>query len=385
MNNKVGLKDMFEHKEALTLLARSMQPNLPHVMQEAVKLMAAICLVPPDGHEKTLEAITIAGEMKGTSGAGGGERFGPIVQGLLVGNEQLRTNCMTLINAITASPEDLDFRMHLRNEFLREGLLDVLDALEHNTSEELHTQLKIFQEHRDEDFDEFAQRFDNIRLELDDVDECFELIKNLVMDTNAEPFFLSILQHLVCIRDDSQIRPAYYKLIEECVSQIVLHKSGYDPDFRATKRFQIDVEPLIDHLVERSRSAEESNNQGMKAELEEALTSKQEMEASLVTAQARITQLEEALRQGGSSPTKLPVPSGLPALIKPPGAGGVPGGPPPPPAPPPPPGMTGPPPPPPPPPPAGGPPPPPPPPGGGPPPPPPPPGGGPPLPPPHLV
>ena len=40
MNNKVGLKDMFEHKEALTLLARSMQPNLPHVMQEAVKLMA---------------------------------------------------------------------------------------------------------------------------------------------------------------------------------------------------------------------------------------------------------------------------------------------------------------------------------------------------------
>ena len=121
----------------------------------------------------------------------------------------------------------------------------------------------------------------------------------------------------------------------------------------------------------------------MKAELEEALTSKQEMEASLVTAQARITQLEEALRQGGSSPTKLPVPSGLPAMIKPPG--GV-GGPPPPPAPPappappPPPGMTsggGPPPPPPPPPPGGGPapPPPPPPPGmGGPPPPPPPPG-----------
>ena len=66
--------------------------------------------------------------MKGAGGAGGGERFGPIVQGLLVGNEQLRTNCMTLINAIITSPDDLDFRMHLRNEFLREGLLDVLDV-----------------------------------------------------------------------------------------------------------------------------------------------------------------------------------------------------------------------------------------------------------------
>ena len=33
MNNKVGLKDMFEHKEALTLMARSLNPNLPLVMQ----------------------------------------------------------------------------------------------------------------------------------------------------------------------------------------------------------------------------------------------------------------------------------------------------------------------------------------------------------------
>ena len=46
-------------------------------------------------------------------------------------------------------------------------------------------------------------------------------------------------QHLLCIRDDVAIRPAYYKLIEECISQIVLHKSGCDPDFRATKRFQV--------------------------------------------------------------------------------------------------------------------------------------------------
>jgi len=40
-------------------------------------------------------------------------------------------------------------------------------------------------------------------------------------------------------------RMQYYKLIEECIAQIVLHKSGVDPDFRYTKRFEIDVEPLI--------------------------------------------------------------------------------------------------------------------------------------------
>ena len=115
---------------------------------------------------------------------------------------------------------------------MRDGLIDVLEALENDKGEELQLQLKVFHEHKEEDFDEFAQRFDNIRLELDDVNECFELVKNLVMDSPAEPYFLSILQHLVCIRDDALVRPAYYKLVEECVSQIVLHKSGCDPDFR---------------------------------------------------------------------------------------------------------------------------------------------------------
>jgi len=384
MNNKVGLRAMLEHKEAVSLVARSMNSTLPNVMMEAVKLLAGISLVPPNGHERTLEAITIAGEINGR------DRFQPIVSGLLLrNNETLRVACLTLINAIIITPMDLDFRMHLRNEFLRVGLIDVLDALDGNSSEELQTQLAVFYEHKEEDFDEFAQRFDNIRLELDDVNECFELIKNLVMDTPAEPYFLSVLQHLVCIRDDAQIRPAYYKLIEECVSQIVLHKSGCDPDFRATQRFNIDVEPLIEQLVERQRLEEQSGGMsamgGMSAGLEAALTEKQETEAKLAQAEMRIAHLEETIKAGGTlSPVKGAI--APPAMYAGKGGGGPPPPPPPPggggpPPPPPPPGMGGPPPPPPPPG-MGGPPPPPPPPGMGGPPPPPPPGGGPPGPPP---
>jgi len=350
MNNKVGLRNLFDHKEALTLLARSISPTVPLVMLEAVKLMAAVCLVPPDGHDKTLEAITIAGEVKQR------ERFQPIIQGLLIrNNEPLRVSCLTLINALISSPEDLDFRIHLRNEFMRDGLIDVLEALENDRGEDLQTQLKIFNEHKEEDFDEFAQRFDNIRLELDDVNECFELVKNLVMDSPAEPYFLSILQHLVCIRDDALVRPAYYKLVEECVSQIILHKSGCDPDFRATKRFNIDVEPLIEQLVERGRMEDGGSvGSGVQAGLEAAITERQETEAKLVQAEMRIAQLEEAVKNGGgvvASPiaslgNKLaPVirPGGGPPPPPPPGAG------PPPPPPPPGMGMGGPPPPPPPP------------------------------------
>ena len=192
---------------------------MPQVMQEAVKLMAAICIIPPDGHIHTIEAITIAFEEQSALGSGEiNGRFKPIVQGLtVVRNEQLRTNCLTLINAIITSPDDVDFRMHLRNEFLREGLMDLLETLAQDATEELQLQLKVFYENRNDDFNEFIQRFGNIQLEIDNADECFELIKSSVRDTSAEPYFLSLLQHLLLIRDDAQIRPAYFQLIEVCL------------------------------------------------------------------------------------------------------------------------------------------------------------------------
>ena len=40
-------------------------------------------------------------------------------------------------------------------------------------------------------------------------------------------------------------RPQYYKLMDECVSQIVLRKGGVDPDFHYTRKFDLDVEHMI--------------------------------------------------------------------------------------------------------------------------------------------
>lgn len=151
-----------------------------------------------------------------------------------------------------------------------------LQKLGRRENTDLKFQLKVFHEHREEDFDEFVQRFDNTRPDLEDSAECFDVLRHSVSETPSEPFLLSILQHLLFIRDDPNTksvktryiffyikdhqshsflfdwRLSYYKLIEECVAQIVLHKNGCDPDFSATKRFQIDVEPLIDVLSGKS-------------------------------------------------------------------------------------------------------------------------------------
>ncbi|KAL0116688.1 hypothetical protein PUN28_009956 [Cardiocondyla obscurior] len=332
MNNTVGIKEMLAHHEALTIVARSLEPSKPSVMSEAVKLLGAVCLISSDSHKKVLDAVTMNGEFKGR------ERFLPIVQGLMnKKNENLRVVCLQLINSIISSAEDLDFRLHLRNEVMRVGLADILEMLEKDESEDLATHLKIFNDHKEEDYEEFVQRFDNVRLELDDVNDCFEVVKNMVMDTSAEPYFLSILQHLLFIRDDALVRPAYYKLIEECISQIVLHRSGCDPDFSATKRFQIDVQPLIDTLVEKSRAEEEQRLVEVTQKLEEAIASRQEAEAKLQHAENKIKELEQGTgKPGGSRTAVCPPPPPMPGM----------GGGPPPPPPPPFPGSSGPPPPP---------------------------------------
>ncbi|XP_063545456.1 protein diaphanous isoform X1 [Cydia strobilella] len=358
LNNTVGIRTVFECREALPVLARSLDARKPHCALEAAKVLAAICLI-PNGHEKVLEAITMAGESNRKP------RLLCIVEGLdSKAPESLKNGCMQLINAIITEPEELEFRMHLRSEFMRTGLQDLIDELRAGAEGARQIQMTVFDQHAAADQDEFLAKFDDVRVDFHDANECFELVKNLVMDTPAEPYLLSILQHLLFIRDDELIRPAYYKLVEECITQIVLHKNGYDPDFRATQRFNIDVQPLIEGLIEKSRAEEERKVDELKQKLEAAIAARQE-------AEARAEHLEQRLKGSPNGPGGV-TQGNIAAIAK---AIGSPGGP----APPPPPPMPG-----------GGPPPPPPPPmpsgpgSGGPPPPPPMPsvGGGPPPPPP---
>jgi len=41
--------EIIKHEEALTILSRTMDPSDPTTMLEAVRLLAAVCLVPPNG------------------------------------------------------------------------------------------------------------------------------------------------------------------------------------------------------------------------------------------------------------------------------------------------------------------------------------------------
>uniref|UniRef100_A0A8C7IT42 Diaphanous related formin 2 n=1 Tax=Oncorhynchus kisutch TaxID=8019 RepID=A0A8C7IT42_ONCKI len=337
MNNKYGLQRILEDERSLLLLARAIDPKQTSMMTEIVKILSAICIIGEENIlDKILAAMTIAAERNNK------ERFAPIVEGLENHEaQQLQVACMQLINALVTSPDDLDFRIHLRNEFLRCGLKKILPMKE---TEELDIQLKVFNENKEEDSIELSHRLDDIRAEME-YPFVYHLLSNMVKDTGSETYFLSILQHLLLIRNDYYIRPQYYKVIEECVSQVVLHRSGMDPDFGYRERLDVDFTHLI-------------GSAGMTGMLCPV--------SNIAFPSFQITAGPTA---AGTGVPPSPLPGGLappPPPPPPPPPGGCP---PPPPPPPPPPGMASmPPPPPPPPPPGGGPPPPP---GCGPPPPPP--------------
>uniref|UniRef100_A0A8C9UHD5 Diaphanous related formin 3 n=2 Tax=Serinus canaria TaxID=9135 RepID=A0A8C9UHD5_SERCA len=214
---------------------------------------------------------------------------------------------MQLINALVTSPDDLDFRLHIRNEFMRSGLKEILPQLQYIKNEALDIQLKVFNEHKEEDMIEFSHRLEDIRSELDEVNDVYNMVWNTVKDTSAEGYFLSILQHLLLIRNDYFIRPQYFKLIEECVSQIVLHRSGTDPDFTYRKRLDINFSHLLDVCVDKARLEEcEERASELSRKFEKDFVVHQETQALLQKKEERINELETELQAFKSQYGSLP-------------------------------------------------------------------------------
>lgn len=70
----------------------------------------------------------------------------------------------------------------------------------------IKTQFDIFENQKDADADELHERFDKVRIDMDDMQDCFEVLKNITLESPSEPYFLSVLQHLLFIRDDFNVR-----------------------------------------------------------------------------------------------------------------------------------------------------------------------------------
>lgn len=277
MNNKHGLKAMLTSADGIHLLVRSINPSVSHMMVDVVKLLSAICILehPDNPHERVLECITEQGDEHDI------ERFQPLMSGMQKNSIALKAGCMQLINALISRVEELDFRIHLRSELMRLGLREQLKEVKSIENEELRVQLQVFEEQAEEDLEDLRSRLDDVRIEMDDMTEVFQIVMNTVKDSKAEPHLLSLLQHLLLVRSDYMVRPQYYKLIDECTAQIVLHRNGCDPDFKYRK-FDLDVGFLIDNMVDQTKvETSEAKAIELKKKLDAELMARHELQVEL--------------------------------------------------------------------------------------------------------
>ncbi|KRX39362.1 Protein diaphanous -like protein 3 [Trichinella murrelli] len=298
MNNNYGLRQIMEHSQSCEILVQSLNVVNQSSTIDAVKLLAAICVMPSpnstiqSGHEKVLNALSSYAEHSEI------RRFVPIVQGLgVAANPALQNAFMQLVNAIITIADDLDYRMHLRNEFMRTGMTDVLEIMECSENEDLKLQVKIFTENRDADLDELFQRHENLRIEMDSPRKCYEALEHSLRNSPTSYYFLSILQHLLFIRDDDvELRTSYYKLLDDVISSVVLHKSGYEVDVHNQKRLALNIEDLLEKVTEHQKhdldsigsSSDRLASEDMKVKFEAVVTENQELEAKLTQLASKI-------------------------------------------------------------------------------------------------
>uniref|UniRef100_A0A673CFW3 Dishevelled associated activator of morphogenesis 2 n=1 Tax=Sphaeramia orbicularis TaxID=375764 RepID=A0A673CFW3_9TELE len=198
MNNSQGRAHVLAHPQSINTISQSLRTENIKTKVAVLEILGAVCLV-PDGHKKVLQAMahyqkyaaertrfqTLLNELDRSTG-----RYRDEVN--------LKTAIMSFINAVLnagAGEDNLEFRLHLRYEFLMLGIQPVIDKLREHENATLDRHLDFFEMVRNEDDSELAKRFDMNHVDTKSAGAMFELIKKKLSHTDSYPHLLSILHH----------------------------------------------------------------------------------------------------------------------------------------------------------------------------------------------
>lgn len=114
----------------------------------------------------------------------------------------LKTAIMSFVNAVLnygPGQDNLDFRLHLRYEFVMIGILPIIDKLRQHENDTLNRHLDFFEMMRSEDEKELARKFDQEQIDLTNASTIFDLLRRKLSHSPAYPHFLSLLQHMLLL------------------------------------------------------------------------------------------------------------------------------------------------------------------------------------------
>uniref|UniRef100_A0A3P8WZB3 Dishevelled associated activator of morphogenesis 1b n=1 Tax=Cynoglossus semilaevis TaxID=244447 RepID=A0A3P8WZB3_CYNSE len=244
MNNSQGRAHVLSHTESINIIAQSLATENIKTKVAVLEIMGAVCLV-PGGHKKILEAMLHYQRF-----ACERTRFQTLINdldrstGRYRDEVNLKTAIMSFINAVLsqgAGETSLEFRIHLRYEFLMLGIQPVIDKLRSHENSTLDRHLDYFEMLRNEDELALSKRFESVHIDTKSATQVFDLIRKKMNHTDAYPHFMSVLHHCLLMphkRSGNTVQ--YWLLLDRIVQQMVLQNDkGQDPDAAPLENFNV--------------------------------------------------------------------------------------------------------------------------------------------------
>lgn len=151
------------HPSAIKSITRSLRAENLCLKVSVLEILVTSCLV-PGGRKKVLDAMTHYKEF-----AQERFRFQGIINdldkntGVCTDDLIVKTVIMSFINAVLShepDQESLEFRLHLRYEFIQLGLTNIVNKLRKHANHMLNKHLDLFDMTCKEDEKELARQFD---------------------------------------------------------------------------------------------------------------------------------------------------------------------------------------------------------------------------------
>lgn len=231
LNVAEGRSHILGHPTAIACLARILTSQSVQVKVNVLEILATLCMV-PGGHRKVLQAFFAFSRW-----ASERTRFQTLIYEL--GRKwnnpyeevRMKTAILSLVNAVIkygAGEKHLEFRLHIRFEFLMLGIEPAIEALHQYNDDTLERHAEFFEALRIEDERKFAEKFETKHIDARSASSLFDYLRKRMTLSAAYPCFVSILFHLMQISHASH-GPSWV-LIERVIEQIILQTKEGDPD-----------------------------------------------------------------------------------------------------------------------------------------------------------
>lgn len=130
-----------------------------------------------------------------------------------------------MVNGILGHIDDLDLRLHHRSQMESAGLQRIMTMCRNFQVPSIDKQLKVLQNMLDEDERKLSERLDQeVLRDMTNPEQVYQAIRSKTDDSRARDYFLSMMQHLLLIREEGPAMVHYYQLIDSMVTDIVLDK-----------------------------------------------------------------------------------------------------------------------------------------------------------------